>query len=83
MQYYKIRKDGFKEIRKQTLIRAIPMMLIAVTIGIASGIINSKNKPTDVNVLPIIIPLITGSVGLEFIVVLIDKKACLKVINLL
>ena len=59
MQHYKIRQDGFKEITKQMLIRTLPMMLIAITIGITISTINSKDKSDLVNVLPIIIPLLT------------------------
>ena len=63
MQTFKIRQDGFKEIRKQTLIRTIPIMLIAVTVGILISSINSKGEATDVNVLPFIIPLMLAAVG--------------------
>lgn len=62
MQIFKIRQDGFKEIKKQMLIRTLPIMLIAVTIGIVISSINPKDK-ADVNVLPIIIPLIEVAVG--------------------
>jgi hypothetical protein len=63
MQTFKIRQDGFKEIKKQLLIRTLPIMLIAVTVGIAISSMNSKDKAGDVNVLPIIIPLAAVSVG--------------------
>jgi len=63
MQQYKIRQDGFKEIKKQMLIRTIPIMLIAVAIGITISSINSKDKTTAVNVLPIVIPVMAIAVG--------------------
>lgn len=63
MQIFKIRQDGFKEIKKQMLFRTIPLMLIAVTVGIVISSINSKDKADDVNVLPFVIPLVALSVG--------------------
>jgi len=63
MQIFKIRQDGFKEIKKQMLFKTFPIMLIAVTVGILISSINSKDKGADINVLPIIIPLIAGAVG--------------------
>lgn len=66
MQTFKIRQDGFKEIKKQMLIRTIPIMLIAGTFGILISSINSKDKATDVNVMPFVIPLIAVSIGIGF-----------------
>jgi len=63
MQYYKIRQDGFKEIKKKMLIRTIPLMLIAITFAIAISSINSKAKETDVNVSFIVIPIMLAAVG--------------------
>jgi hypothetical protein len=58
MRHYKIREGGFKEIKKQLLIRSLPIMLLAAAFGIIITFINSKSTTADVNVLPIIIPLI-------------------------
>lgn len=63
MQIFKIRQEGFKEIKKQMIIRTLPIMLIAVTVGIVISFINSKDKAADVNVLPFIIPLTAAAVG--------------------
>lgn len=63
MQTYKIRKDGFKEIKKQMLIRTFPIILIAVTVGIVISSTNSKYKAADTNVLPFLIPFIASAVG--------------------
>ena len=63
MQVFKISQDGFKEIKKQMLIRTLPIMLIAVTVGIAISFINSKNNSAEVNVLPILIPIMAAAVG--------------------
>ena len=63
MQTFKIRQDGFKEIKKQMLIRAIPVLLVAMTVGIIIGSINSKDKAEDINVLPIVIPIGAAAIG--------------------
>jgi hypothetical protein len=63
MQVFKIKQDGFKEIKKQMLIRTLPIMLIAVTGGIVISSINSKGKAADVNVLPFLIPFVAVAVG--------------------
>ncbi len=63
MQIFKIRQDGFKEIKKQMLIRTIPILIIAATVGITISTINSKGKETDVNVLPFVIPIIAIALG--------------------
>lgn len=62
MQQFKIREDGFKEIRKQALTRSVPISLLAVSAGI---FISQRNTPQseDVNVLPFIIPIALCSVG--------------------
>jgi hypothetical protein len=63
MQIFKIRQDGFKEIKKKTLLRSIPILLIAVTVGITISTINSRGKDNDVNVLPFVIPLAILALG--------------------
>lgn len=64
MQVFKIRHNGFKGIRKKMLLRSIPLLLIAGTVGITISAINSKQKENDVNVLPIIVPIIAAALGL-------------------
>jgi hypothetical protein len=63
MQIFKIRQDGFKEIRKKMLLRSIRLLLIAGAVGITISTINSKSKENDVNVLPITIPVIAVALG--------------------
>jgi len=63
MKVFKIRQDGFKEIKKQSLIRTIPIMLIVVAAGIVIGPINSKDKAAEINVLPIFIPVVVAALG--------------------
>ena len=66
MYQFRNKENGFKELRKQVLIKIIPLGLIAVTGGIAMSEINSNNRGNDVNVLPFVIPmaLVAMSVGL-------------------
>ena len=63
MQVFKIRHDGFKEIRKKILLRIIPLLIIAGAVGITISTINSKQKENDVNVLPIVIPMVALALG--------------------
>jgi len=63
MQQFKIRQDGFKEIKKQMLIRTTPIILIAMIVGIVIGTVNSKDKATEINVLPFVIPFCAVVVG--------------------
>lgn len=63
MQEYKIKSDGFKEIRKQILIRTIPILIVAITVGILISSLNSSNKSADTSTLAIIIPVILLFVG--------------------
>lgn len=63
MQVFKLRKNGFAEIQRKILLRSIPMLLIAGAGGIAISSSNSKQNNNDVNVLPIIIPIMTVTLG--------------------
>jgi hypothetical protein len=64
MQQFKIRPDGFKEIRKKMLARGIPVLLIASTAGILMGLLNSGHKEADTNILPFMIPFMLAVTGL-------------------
>jgi len=64
MQVFKIRQGGFTEIRKKILFRSVPMLLIGGAVGIIVSTINSKHGANEVNILPIIIPLIGGALAL-------------------
>jgi hypothetical protein len=63
MEVFKIRQDGFKDIKKQMLIRSLPILIIAVVVGIVIVSINFKDKTADINVFPIVIPIVALSVG--------------------
>src|SRR5262245_57976252 len=64
MQQFRIKQDGFKEIKKQTLMRVAPIIFLAAAGGAAIASINSKDNESNVAILPIFIPLIVVSVGI-------------------
>lgn len=61
MQKFTISADGFTKIRRQTLIRTIILMLLAVAIGF---VISFNKTVDDVNVLPFVIPIALLAVGI-------------------
>jgi hypothetical protein len=65
MEQFKIRPDGFKELKKKTLWRGVILLIVAVTVGILSVVISFKNTGTeiDLSLLPIMIPIIACAVG--------------------
>jgi hypothetical protein len=66
MQVFKIKQNGFKEIRKKILLRSFFTLLIAgvgIIITINSNEINFEQKENDVNNLPIFIPLLIAIFG--------------------
>ncbi len=63
MKQFKIRENGFKEIRKQTIMRTIPMILIAMLVGLVIFEFNPNNNTSDINVYPYIIPIIIGALA--------------------
>lgn len=76
---FKIKEDGFKEIRKQILMRSIPLMLISGTVGLLIFVFNTANKDLpEGNVLPYIIPMILVFFALGTINVLKRQKAIYK-----
>lgn len=78
MHTYKIKQDGFKEIKKQTLNRILPIMILAITVGITIGSINSKGKGNNIIVLPITITLAAVTVGFGIYRGLNRQKALLE-----
>lgn len=63
MKQFKIRENGFKEIRKQILLRSIPLTLIAMIAGLAIFEFNPNNSGSDINVYPFLIPILLGSMA--------------------
>ena len=66
MQQFKIKPGGFEEIRKATLVKTIPIALIAVGIGFAISHFNSNGATSGADTLIFVIPIMLGalSVGL-------------------
>ncbi len=68
IEQYKIKPDGFKEIRKQVIIKTIPLGLIALATGIGVSVLNPNGQDNQTNVLPFVI-----SIGLAALVFSIYK----------
>jgi len=66
MEEFKIRKDGFNEIRKAILVRAIPLVIAATAVGLAIPVINDNDTGGVVTILPFIIPIMVGAVVFGF-----------------
>jgi len=63
MEQFKIRQNGFNEIRRGALIKVIPILLLAAFVGLAISHFNTSGQESDVNVYPFVIPLILGAIG--------------------
>jgi hypothetical protein len=63
MQEFKIRQNGFKEIRKVILMKAIPLSLLAAFGGLAISYFNTNGQESNVNVIPFVIPIVLGALG--------------------
>ena len=63
MEQFKIRKDGFKEIKKEALIYIIPIMLIAAFGGIAISYFIISEQQSGVNTFPFTILLVLVLIG--------------------
>jgi|GEM_PF-427440 antitoxin component YwqK of YwqJK toxin-antitoxin module len=63
MEQFKIREGGFSEIRKRSLTRSVPLVVIAVLAGVGISYFNNSGKPTDFNVYPIVIPICLAAAG--------------------
>ena len=60
---FKIKENGFDEIRKKMILRTIPIALIAACGGLAISHFNTNGQSSDVNVLPFVIPIIIGAMA--------------------
>jgi len=64
MKQFKIKENGYQEIKKQTLIRTLPVMVISIAVGLVSFEHNNIiNSDSDVNVYPYIIPIIMAAIA--------------------
>ncbi len=60
---FKIRKNGFDEIKRAMIIRTIPIMILAGGTGLLISHFNSNGQTSEINVLPFVIPIIIGAIG--------------------
>lgn len=60
---FKIKSSGFDEIKKQSIIKAVPILLISMSFGIGIVFLNSKNKEDILYVLPFMLPIMLFSLG--------------------
>jgi hypothetical protein len=58
---FKIKENGFDDIKKKMILRTIPIALIAASGGLAISHFNTSGQSSDVNVLPFVIPIIIGA----------------------
>lgn len=63
MEQFKIRKDGFREIRKAMLFKTAPIAIIALLVGLAIGYLNTDARQGEISVFPFVIPLLLGALG--------------------
>jgi hypothetical protein len=57
MKTFKLDPYGFKEIRQKTLLRAIPIALLAALAGLYISSANQNTGTSSLDTLPIVIPL--------------------------
>lgn len=60
MEQFKIRKDGFNEIRKSMLLKASPILLLTTIAGFAINNLNSQGEQNDINILPFTSLMVLG-----------------------
>jgi len=63
MEQFKIRQNGFNEIRRGMLIKTVPILLLAAIVGIAISHFNSSGQESEVNIYPFLIPIILLALG--------------------
>lgn len=60
---FRIKENGFAEIKKAMIVKTIPIAILAAGTGLAISHFNTNGQSTDVNVLPFVIPLIIGALA--------------------
>ncbi|MDR6763460.1 hypothetical protein J2Y38_003681 [Flavobacterium sp. 2755] len=73
-EIFKIKENGFNEIKKQLIIKSIPFFLITVSFGFALSYINSKDKENVLSSLLFTIPFVGLSMAYGFSKVLKRQK---------
>ena len=75
MQQYKIKEGGFKEIRKQLLIKMVPFVLLLAIFVTAINFINLEDNESLIRVLPIVIIIAAVSIGVGLYIGIKRQKA--------
>jgi hypothetical protein len=63
---FKIRANGFDEMKKQLIVKSLPVLLLSMTFGVAIAVLNSKNKEDVLFVLLVMIPICLFALGYGF-----------------
>src|SRR6185436_3523286 len=63
MEQYKIKPNGFREIRKQLLLRTLPISILAIAVGLGVAFSNPTMQDSPVNIWPLLIPFILFTTG--------------------
>lgn len=63
-QQFKIKENGFNEIRNAIFIKTITLMLLAVFCGLAIVYFNTKGKQTDLSFLYFLIPILLSALSI-------------------
>lgn len=74
MEQFKIRPNGFKEIRKAMLMRSIPMILLAIFVGFAISYFNADTQQSNVNIYPFLVPLTLIALGFALFRIIKKQK---------
>src|SRR5687768_1995352 len=56
-EHFKLRPGSFPELRKQILLRTVPLMLLATGGGLGISFLNSDNYESTTSTLPLVLPL--------------------------
>lgn len=78
MKVFTISKNGIKEIRRKMALGFIVMILIIGVFVTTISIVNSKQKENDLNIIPIIIPIVLSVFGFRFYRLLMKQIALLE-----
>jgi hypothetical protein len=62
-EVFTIRTNGFNEIKKQLIIKSLPLLLISMSFGLAIVFFNTKDKQNLITILPFMIPILLFALG--------------------
>jgi hypothetical protein len=62
-EVFTIRTNGFNEIKKQLIIKSLPLLLISMSFGLAIVFFNTEDKQNLITILPFMIPILLFALG--------------------